>query len=110
MADSLDPLRAQLARYLTWEEAHVGFDKAVDGIPEGKRGAVAPGFEHSPWQLVEHLRLGQKDLLEFCINPGYVHALTWPDDYWPRTPAPPDAAAWDRSLRISRPTATPSAI
>src|SRR6185436_17226887 len=81
MADSLDPLCAQLARYLTWEEAHVGFDKAVDGIPEGKRGAVAPGFEHSPWQFVEHLRLGQKDLLEFCINPGYVHALTWSDDY-----------------------------
>ena len=55
-----DSLREQLARFLDWEEAHVGFDKAVDGLAADKRGARATGFEHSVWQLVEHLRLAQK--------------------------------------------------
>ncbi len=93
MSDSPDPLRAQLVRILDWEESHVGFDKAVDGIPAGTRGAQAHGFEHSPWQLLEHMRLAQEDILDFCVNPKYVHELKWPDDYWP-TPAPPDAKAW----------------
>jgi uncharacterized damage-inducible protein DinB len=91
-------LRDQLALLLDWEEAHVGFDKAVDGIPPAARGSRAAGFEHSPWQLLEHLRLAQEDLLAFCLNTGYVHALTWPDDYWPKDPAPPDSNAWSRSV------------
>jgi len=99
MKESSDPLRAQLARALNWEEAHVGFDKAVDGVPADKRGAQAPAFEHSIWQLLEHMRLAQTDLLDFCVNPQYVHALTWPDDYWPKSPAPPNATAWDASVR-----------
>ena len=99
MKESPDPLRAQLARLLNWEEAHVGFDKAVDGIPADKLGSIAAGFEHSVWQLLEHMRLAQKDLLDFCVNPRYVHALTWPDDYWPRRPAPPDTTAWDASVQ-----------
>ena len=61
-------LRDHLARVLDWEDAHVGFDKAVDGIPADKRGARAPGFEHSPWQLLEHIRLAQDDILDFCVN------------------------------------------
>lgn len=98
MKESPDPLRAQLVRLLDWQEAHVGFDDAVDGIPADRRGSVASGFEHSIWQLVEHMRLAQKDILEFCVNPRYVHALNWPDDYWPRNPAPPDATAWNASV------------
>jgi hypothetical protein len=90
-------LRDQLGRLLDWEEAHVGFDKAVDGIPADKRGARAPGFEHSPWQLVEHLRLAQDDILDFCVNPHYEHRLKWPDDYWP-APTPPSEAAWTESI------------
>jgi uncharacterized damage-inducible protein DinB len=97
MTESSDPLRAQLARVLDWEEAHVGFDKAVEGIPADRRGARAPGFEHSPWQILEHLRLAQQDLLDFCVNASYAHALKWPDDYWPQ-PEPPSAAAWDQSI------------
>ena len=93
-----DPLRAQLVRLLDWEEGHVGFEKAVGGLSAEHRGARAPGFEHSPWQLLEHLRLAQKDLLHFCANPRYVHTLTWPDDYWPKSPAPPSATAWDESI------------
>jgi len=96
--NSADPLRAQLVRVLDWEESHVGFDKALDGIPEDKRGARAAGFEHSTWQLLEHMRLAQKDLIDFAANSRYVHALKWPDDYWPRNPAPPDAKAWNQSL------------
>jgi uncharacterized damage-inducible protein DinB len=99
--DISDPLRAQLARLLDWEEAHVGFDKAIAGIPADKRGARAPGFEHSVWQLVEHLRLAQKDVLDFCLNPNYVHAMTWPDDYWPAA-APADEKAWDDSVAAFR--------
>ena len=93
-----DPLREQLVRTLDWEEAHVGFDKAIDGVPADKRGVIAPGAEHSIWQLVEHLRIAQEDILDFCVNPAYVHALKWPDDYWPKNPAPPTAADWDTSI------------
>jgi len=96
-AASSDPLRAQLERLLDWEEAHVGFDKAVLGIPVDQRGARAAGFPHSPWQLLEHLRLAQKDLLDFCLNARYEHALAWPDDYWPQRPAPPGLKAWDET-------------
>jgi uncharacterized damage-inducible protein DinB len=96
--NSSDPLRAHLVRALDWEEAHVGFDKALDGIPEDKRGSRTDGFEHSTWQLLEHMRLAQQDLLDFARNSDYVHALKWPDDYWPRNPAPPDAKAWHQSI------------
>jgi uncharacterized damage-inducible protein DinB len=98
MSELQEPLRAQLVRILDWEEAHVGFDKAIDGIPADQRGAHAVGFEHSPWQLLEHMRLAQKDILEFCVNSRYVHALAWPDDYWPERPAPPRAGAWAESI------------
>ena len=91
-------LRDQLVRVLDWEEAHAGFDKAVGGLAADKRGAKAPGIEHTVWQLVEHMRIAQEDILDFCVNPKYVHNLKWPDDYWPTHPAPPNAAAWEQSL------------
>jgi len=90
-------LRAQLAGLLDWEEAHVGFDKALDGIPVDKRGPRAIGFEHSLWQLLEHMRLAQDDILDFCVNARYEHKLKWPDDYWPG-PTPPSDAAWQASI------------
>ena len=93
-----DALRDHLLRLLDWDEAHASFDKAVSGLPADQRGARATGFEHSPWQLVEHLRIAQADILDFCVNPSYTHDRTWPDDYWPATAAPPDAAAWDASI------------
>jgi uncharacterized damage-inducible protein DinB len=91
-------LREQLVRTLDWEEAHVGFDKAIADLPADKRGAIAKGFEHSVWQLLEHMRLAQEDILDFCLNPKYVHTMKWPDDYWPKQPAPPNSAAWDESV------------
>ena len=98
MSESTRALRDHLVRVLDWEDAHVGFDKAVDGIPPDKLGARAAGFEHSPWQLVEHIRIAQEDILDFCVNPQYVPSRKWPDDYWPQDPAPPDGAAWDASI------------
>jgi hypothetical protein len=98
MPDQSNALRDQLGRVLDWEEAHVGFDKAVDGIPHEARGTRPPGFEHSPWQLVEHMRIAQEDILDFCVNDAYEHTRTWPDDYWPKDPAPPSAAAWADSV------------
>lgn len=90
-------LREHLVRALDWEDAHVSFDRAIDGIPPGPRAARAAGFEHSPWALLEHMRLAQDDILDFCVNPDYQHNLTWPDDYWPGPAAPTDAA-WTESI------------
>ena len=90
-------IRDHLVRALAWEEAHVGFDKVVAGVPAGQRGARPPGFEHSLWQQLEHIRLAQADILDFCVNAKYEHTLKWPDDYWP-APEPPGATAWDESL------------
>src|SRR5438309_11163642 len=101
MAESTTAIRDHLVRLLDWEEAHVGFDKAVDGIPPDKRGARATGFEHSVWQLLEHMRIAQDDILDFCVNANYVHSLKWPDDYWPRSTTP-DAAAWEGSIAAFR--------
>jgi len=93
-----DAVRDHLVRVLHWEDAHVGFDQAVAGIPAHARGVHPPGFEHSPWQLLEHLRIAQDDILDFCLNKKYSHDKTWPADYWPTAPAPPDDAAWTASI------------
>jgi uncharacterized damage-inducible protein DinB len=104
MASRNDPLRQQLSNAIDWQEAHATFDQAVDGIPIDKRGKRAAGFEHSAWQLLEHLRLAQDDLLDFCRNPNYVHEMTWPDDYWPKSPEPPSDQAWADSVAAYRRT------
>jgi uncharacterized damage-inducible protein DinB len=91
-------LRAHLSDFLDWKNAHVGFDDAVKGLPPKLRGAVPKGFAHSVWQIVEHVRIAQHDILEFCKNPRYEHTMKWPDDYWPKTPAPKNATAWTKSL------------
>jgi hypothetical protein len=91
-------LREQVAKLLGWEEAHTSFETAVADLPNSLRGKVPEGLPYSPWQLVEHMRIAQHDILEFCRTPSYVE-LSWPDDYWPRSPAPPSAAAWDKSVR-----------
>ena len=92
-----DAIRDHLVRVLDWEEAHVGFDKAIAGIPADKRGVKPSGFEYSAWQLLEHMRLAQDDIYDFCVNPQYVHTMKWPDDYWP-DPAPASADAWEKSI------------
>lgn len=97
----LDPLREQLARVLDWEEAHASFSKAFGGVTTEHRGARAPGFEHTLWQLLEHLRLALDDLVDFAGSPQYTHELTWPQDYWPKHVAP-TAQEWDDSVAAFR--------
>jgi hypothetical protein len=92
-----DAIRTLLSRALAWEDAHVGFDRAVEGIPSEMRGIQPAGLPYSPWQLLEHLRMAQEDILDFCRNPAYEEK-TWPDDYWPASAAPPAPEAWDDSV------------
>jgi hypothetical protein len=94
-------LRAQLAAILSWKDAHADFDAATDGIPPELRGRRPAGLPYSAWELLEHLRIAQHDILDFCVNADYEE-MTWPDDYWPSVPEPPDAAAWDESVRRYR--------
>jgi uncharacterized damage-inducible protein DinB len=94
-------LRDLLGRLQSWEDAHVGFDAAVDGIPSDLRGEQPAGVPYSPWQLVEHLRRTQHDILDFCRNPHYEE-LNWPEDYWPASAEPPAASAWDESIKAYR--------
>ena len=89
-------VRDLLVKVLSWEDAHVGFEAAVAGIPEHMRGTHVSGL-HSPWELVEHLRITQHDILDFCRNKDYEE-MEWPRDYWPTTPAPLSAPAWDESI------------
>ena len=89
-------LRAQLQRLLDWEDAHAGFDAAVKDVPADKRGVAPSGLPHSPWQLLEHIRRTQWDILDFCRNPKYVEPKSM-EESWPDGPAPPAAAAWDES-------------
>jgi uncharacterized damage-inducible protein DinB len=90
-------LRTLLRKLLDWEDAHVGFDTAVAGIPPRLRGRRPAGAPHSAWELVEHIRLAQADILDFCVNPDYKEQR-WPDDYWPSSRAPTSDAAWKKSL------------
>jgi hypothetical protein len=90
-------LRRQLAQLLSWSDAHVSFDDAIAGLPVAARGKVPKGLPWSAWQLVEHLRLAQADILEFCISRRYTEKR-WPEDYWPKRPAPPSQRAWQSSI------------
>jgi len=91
------PVRAQLKRILGWQDAHVGFEKTVEGLAPKLRGVRAEGFPYSAWELVEHMRLTQRDILDFCRDPHY-HEPKWPDDYWPKSQEPPSESAWDDSI------------
>ena len=92
-----DPLRKHLLDLLRMKGAHMNFDEAVAGFPVALRGAKPKDAPHTPWQLLEHLRLAQWDILDFSRNPKYEEKK-FPDDYWPKTEAPPDDEAWDRSV------------
>jgi len=92
-------LRRELITLLDGGKAHATFDAAVKGFPAELRGVVPAGLPYSAWQIVEHLRIAQRDILDFCNNgDGSYQPMQWPDDYWPKEAAPSDAKAWEKSL------------
>jgi hypothetical protein len=90
-------LRDHLLYLLSDGGAHAKFDDVIASIPGNLRGRRPTGLPHSPWMLLEHLRLTQLDILEFGRNPKHA-SPKWPEGYWPRTEAPPSAAAWNKSI------------
>jgi hypothetical protein len=90
-------LRDHLVRLLTKEDSHASFEKAVNNIPPSLQGKRPKGAPHSAWELLEHLRIAQWDILEFSQNPSHT-SPEFPSGYWPRDPAPPDEKAWSRSV------------
>lgn len=89
----------QLKALLEGGQAHAGFDKAVADFPVDARGVVPAGLPYSAWQLLDHLRIAQRDILNFSAPPtGGYHGLKWPEDYWPKSPMPPSPGAWDAAI------------
>lgn len=93
--------REHLARSLDWQEAHATFDAAIADFPAALRGRVPPGVPYSAWQLLEHIRRAQADILEFCVAAHYEEKQ-WPRDYWPELAEPPSAQAWEESVAAVR--------
>jgi uncharacterized damage-inducible protein DinB len=89
---------AIVASSLDWEQAHATLENAVKGLAPSLQGVRPAGYPHSPWELLDHIRITQRDLLDFCQNPDYEEKLEWPKDYWPPTPAPPTASAWEQTI------------
>jgi uncharacterized damage-inducible protein DinB len=90
--------RVIVASSLAWEEGHASLDSAVKDLPAALRGKRPERYPHSLWELVEHIRITQRDLLDFAQNADYTEKLEWPKDYWPASPEPPNSAAWDQSI------------
>ncbi len=96
--DQIKSLREHLVKLLKGGMAHVTFEKAVKGIPVEARGKRPKGAPHSLWEMLEHMRIAQWDILEFTRDPNHV-SPEWPTGYWPNSAAPPDAKAWAKSVR-----------
>ena len=92
-------LREHLEYLLKGGGAHVHFEDVLNGFPGSKRGVFAKGLPHTGWQLLEHARIAQWDILEFSRNPKHV-SPDFPEGYWPKTPGPPDGAAWNKSVKV----------
>ncbi len=89
----------QLVALLRGGQAHAGFSAAVKDFPVVLRGVVPEGLPYSAWQILEHLRIAQRDILEFSAPPtGGYHPMQWPEDYWPKLSEPPSEHAWDDSI------------
>ncbi len=96
-------LIVQLLALLRGGQAHAGFDAVIEGFPADKRGVVPEHLPYSAWQIVEHLRITQRDILNFSAPPtGGYQPMLWPEDYWPRETQPPNAHAWDGTVTALR--------
>ena len=97
-------LETQLLALLTGGQAHADFDRVTKEMPEKMRGERPQRVPYSAWQLLEHLRITQRDILAFSTNAdgiGYK-PIAWPAEYWPKEAAPATAKAWDDSIAAFR--------
>ena len=94
-------LRKQLVDLLRSRGAHADFEQAIDGLPARLRGVRAGDLPFTPWRLLEHMRIAQRDILEFSRNAKHI-SPEWPEGYWPASVAPPDAGAWKASVAAFR--------
>jgi hypothetical protein len=102
MADTHDKqLREHVIYLLDGGGAHAKFEDVVKDFPVKARGQKPAGLPHTPWMLLEHMRLAQWDILEFSRNEKH-ESPEWPEGYWPKTEAPPSTAAWEASLKNFR--------
>ena len=100
---STDPLVTQLVALLRGGQAHAGFEAAVADFPAEARATVPEHLPYSAWQLLEHLRIAQRDILNFSAPPtGGYHPLEWPAAYWPSSPVPPTPDSWDKTIAAIR--------
>jgi hypothetical protein len=93
-----DSLRKMLVDAMRGHQSHLDFDAALKGFPAEARGVKPPGAPHTAWQLLEHMRIAQRDILDFSRDPNHK-SPQWPEGYWPLTDAPPDDTAWEASVR-----------
>ncbi len=106
MAELADELRKQLVALLDGGQAHARFEDAVADFPVELRGVVPEGLPYSAWQILEHMRITQRDILDFSAPPtGGYHGLKWPEEYWPKEAAPAGrrrrgTGRWRRCWRI----------
>jgi hypothetical protein len=91
-------IRRHVDNLLRMEGAHIAFDDGVADFPRAMRGAKPAGAPHSAWELLEHMRLAQEDILDFCRNPEYKDR-TFPNDYWPPTEAPATDEDWENAVQ-----------
>ena len=91
-------LRDRLVELLRGGDAHAPFDGAVKDFPRERAGERPEGSPHSAWELLEHLRIAQHDILEFSKSAEWV-SPQWPHGYWPASPKPQRASLWDDSVK-----------
>ncbi|HVY93892.1 MAG TPA: DinB family protein [Bryobacteraceae bacterium] len=96
-----DVLKTEIAEVLKTSGAHADFEKAIEGFPLEDAGKRPKNVPWSAWQLIEHMRTAQADILEYVSTPDYTEKK-WPEDYWPKSPAPPSEDAWAKSIRAIR--------
>lgn len=96
--DKHDNLIDELVHLLQGGGAHANLEKALAGLPPKLRGAKVENVPYTIWQLLEHIRIAQWDMLEFSKD-GAHQSPNWPDDYWVKDPAPVDDAAWDKTVK-----------
>ena len=99
--DRDEVLRQHLIELLDGGKAHLQYDDVVDGWPVAQRGVRPEGSNHSPWEVLEHLRICQCDILEFSRDADY-ESPDWPVGYWPTVHEPPTDKAWDESVAAFR--------